>query len=183
MTTVNRNRVKPLFSFLLTVAVILICHFPVHAPLCYGARSKGIEVVIADAAGQRVGLYQGSYALLIGISDYTAGWPDLGSVPGELNRVEAALKKQGFEVVKVMNPTAWVSIGPIRISSIATDTTPETACSSFSGHGHTRKGGARGIWCPQSPARRERVFAKGPSHEHDPGLVPAAGGPSRPVPL
>ena len=53
-----------------------------------------------------MGLYKGSHALIIGISDYTAGWPKLESVPYEINKVEAALKKQGFHVVKVMNPTS-----------------------------------------------------------------------------
>ena len=34
-------------------------------------------VVIKDETGQAVQLYHGSYALLVGISDYTAGWSDL----------------------------------------------------------------------------------------------------------
>ena len=51
-----------------------------------------------------MGLYKGSHALIIGVSDYTAGWPDLEIVPDELGRVEDALKKQGFHVVKVMDP-------------------------------------------------------------------------------
>jgi formylglycine-generating enzyme required for sulfatase activity len=164
MTTVNRNRVKPLFSFLLTVAVILICHFPVHAPLCHGARSKGIEVVIADAAGQRVGLYQGSYALLVGISDYTAGWPDLGSVPGELNRVEAVLKKQGFEVVKVMNPDSRGLKQAYEDFIGRYGYIPENRLLFFfSGHGHTRKGGTKGYLVPTdapNPRRDEQGFLR-----------------------
>ena len=35
------------------------------------------RVPIRDPQGQEVGWYEGSYALLIGVSDYTAGWPDL----------------------------------------------------------------------------------------------------------
>ncbi len=162
MSAVNRSRVKPLFFVLLTVAVILICHFPAHAPLCYGAQSKGIEVVIADAAGQRVGLYQGSYALLIGISDYTAGWPDLGSVPGELDRVEAALKKQGFEVVKIMNPgSRGLKLAYEDFIGRYGFTPGNRLLFFFSGHGHTRKGGAKGYLVPAdapNPRRDEMGF-------------------------
>ena len=44
------------------------------------------------------------YALLIGVSDYTAGWPDLQNIPRELDRVEETLKKKGFQVARIMNP-------------------------------------------------------------------------------
>ena len=164
MSAVNRSRVKPLLFALLSVAVILICYFQAHAPLCHGAQSKGIEVVIADAAGQRVGLYQGSHALLIGISDYTAGWPDLGSVPGELNRVEAVLKKQGFEVVKVMNPDSRGLKRAYEDFIGRYGYTPgNRLLFFFSGHGHTRKGGAKGYLVPAdapNPRRDERGFLR-----------------------
>lgn len=48
-------------------------------------------------------LYAESHALLVGVSDYTAGWPDLESVPRELEQVQAALEAQGFRVVKRLN--------------------------------------------------------------------------------
>ena len=98
MKTVNHKHATGFFFTLTAIVFALICHHFAFVPACRGAQNKGIKVVIADPSGQRVGLYEGSYALLIGISDYTAGWPDLGSVPGELDRVETVLKKQGFEV-------------------------------------------------------------------------------------
>jgi hypothetical protein len=47
--------------------------------------------------------YSGSYALLIGESEYTNGWTNLGSIPGELAQVEEVLKSQGFTVEKSFN--------------------------------------------------------------------------------
>ncbi len=49
-------------------------------------------------------MYAKSHALLIGVSDYTAGWPDLQTIPAELDKVESILKQQGFNVVKVIDP-------------------------------------------------------------------------------
>ena len=50
--------------------------------------------------------YSGSYALLIGESDYSNGWPNLNSIPQELEKVETVLKAQGFKVEKSLNLNA-----------------------------------------------------------------------------
>jgi hypothetical protein len=60
-----------------------ISFFPTIA---YATQHRGIQVVINDASGKNVGLYRGSYALLIGASRYTKGWPNLESIPGEDSR-------------------------------------------------------------------------------------------------
>jgi|TARA_Y100000031_G_scaffold150315_1_gene189487 hypothetical protein len=46
------------------------------------AATKGIQITTKD--GQQIGHYENSYALSIGVSDYTAGWPDLQAAPSEL---------------------------------------------------------------------------------------------------
>ena len=66
------------------------------------AQDRGVDVV--DADGQRVVRYATSHALLIGVSDYTAGWDDLPSVPGELEQVRAALEKHAFETRTIRDP-------------------------------------------------------------------------------
>ena len=72
---------------------------------CLGDAGRGIGVVpIRDDNGEQVGLYEESHALLIGVSDYTAGWPDLDSVPDELKQVKATLESNGFEVEMLLNP-------------------------------------------------------------------------------
>jgi formylglycine-generating enzyme required for sulfatase activity len=68
------------------------------------AASRG-EVLFRDPAGDQVGLYRESHALLIGESRYTRGWPNLESVPRELDLLEAALKEEAFQVVKRLNLT------------------------------------------------------------------------------
>ena len=46
---------------------------------------------IKNQKGEQVGLYKGSYALVIGVSDYTNGWPDLPGVNEDLSAVGTAI--------------------------------------------------------------------------------------------
>jgi hypothetical protein len=59
----------------------------------------------AATTGQEIELYGASYALVIGVSDYTNGWSDLPGVREDLPVVKAALEKHGFRVTTVPNPT------------------------------------------------------------------------------
>ena len=86
---------KRLFIVLLTLLLI-----PATA-----LASRGIDVVsIKDKSGNEVGLYKESHALVIGVSDYTAGWPDLPGVKKDVRLVKDALEKAGFNVVVVEDP-------------------------------------------------------------------------------
>jgi len=70
------------------------------------AAERGINVVkIIDIQGQEVGLYHQSHALVIGVSDYSEGWPRLPGVQQDVKAVRAALKEHGFNVETVTNPT------------------------------------------------------------------------------
>ncbi len=140
---------------------ILILAMPL---LSVSAETKGIKVAVKDASGRQVGLYKGSYALLIGISDYTAGWPRLESVPFEINKVEAALKERGFHVVKVMNPTSDELYEAFEdfIDAYGYDE-GNRLLFFFSGHGHTRKRGKKGYLVPADapdPRYDEKGFAR-----------------------
>ena len=77
--------------------------------LCWStslAAERGIKrIEIKTVSGETVGLYEESHALVIGVSDYTAGWPDLESVPDDIKAVSQALEKHNFNVVQVLNPT------------------------------------------------------------------------------
>ena len=45
------------------------------------AQQRGVKrVEIKTQAGELIGLYEQSHALVIGVSDYTAGWPRLRGV-------------------------------------------------------------------------------------------------------
>src|SRR5713226_9075494 len=61
-------------------------------------------VPIKTQAGSQVGFYKESYALVIGVSDYTGGWPRLPGVKDDIQAVSRTLEKQGFHVVVVENP-------------------------------------------------------------------------------
>ncbi len=70
------------------------------------ADTRGIrKVEFKTPSGETVGLYEESHALVIGVSDYTAGWPDLESVAKDVDLVSASLEGHGFNVVRVLNPT------------------------------------------------------------------------------
>ncbi|RKZ36635.1 MAG: hypothetical protein DRQ49_17630, partial [Gammaproteobacteria bacterium] len=63
--------------------------------------------IASDAVGSRIlSSYSGSYALLIGESQYTNGWPNLETIPGELREVEKVLQSQGFKVEMSFNLNA-----------------------------------------------------------------------------
>jgi formylglycine-generating enzyme required for sulfatase activity len=129
------------------------------------AANRGFGVVPIKAAdGKQVGLYKGSHALIIGVSDYTAGWPDLESIPGEMKKLETALKGKGFSVTKIINPD---SRGLKRgfedfIEKYGYDTNNRLLFF-YAGHGYTRDNNNKGYLVPTdapSPERNERGFLR-----------------------
>jgi formylglycine-generating enzyme required for sulfatase activity len=62
-------------------------------------------VPIVTQGGQQVGLYEESHALVIGVSDYSAGWPDLPGVKDDVRAVRDGLVQAGFAVSVVEDPT------------------------------------------------------------------------------
>jgi len=90
-----------------------------------------------------------SYALLIGVSDYTAGWSDLGSVHGELEQVKAVLEEQDFKVFLHFNPNSR------QLKNLFEDFVAKYGYISnnrllffFSGHGHSRDNNKKGYIVP-----------------------------------
>ena len=67
------------------------------------AVTRGIAIT-EKATGATVALYAESYALVIGVSDYTNGWPRLRGVKDDVPAVKSALEAQGFIVEVVMDP-------------------------------------------------------------------------------
>ena len=81
--------------------VSLLTSFLVSSAL---AQRGIVPVAIKNQKGEQIGLYKGSYALVIGVSDYTNGWPDLPGVDEDLSAVGTALEQIGFLVYKILNP-------------------------------------------------------------------------------
>ena len=66
--------------------------------------SRGVQpVVIRNNSRETVTAYSASYALLVGVSEYSY-WDSLPGVVDELVEVEEALEQHGFQVESVMNP-------------------------------------------------------------------------------
>lgn len=76
---------------------------------------KGVQsLLIRDRQGREVGWYDGSYALLIGVSDYTAGWPDLESVPGELAAPTVRARRRNTARSAIRTSTKAISFSACR---------------------------------------------------------------------
>ena len=126
------------------------------------AASRGIRIVSKE--GEQVGQYQASYALLIGVSDYTAGWPDLQSVPAELVKVRTALTNRGFVITQLNNPTTdELSQGFRDFINRHGYKQDNRLLFFFSGHGYTRDNGKKGYLVPSDapdPHRDEEGFLR-----------------------
>lgn len=86
-------------SMIIALCLIILCGvwracFP---PLLSAEEPRSIERITEH-------LYKDSHALIIGISDYTPGWPRLPGVRRDVEEVKAALETHGFNVVVEMNP-------------------------------------------------------------------------------
>jgi|GEM_PF-3553538 len=119
------------------------------AMLVAGATAGATRGVVLDVAGEDVRLYDSSYALLVGNSDYSAGWPDLESVPRELDQVEHALADQGFQVEKRLNLDAGALKNAFEEFIAAHGYEPGNRLMFFySGHGHTWNETGQGYLVP-----------------------------------
>ena len=82
---------KKLFTGLLINAFLLV-------PLMIDAQTRGVGVRVKNEETDKteeVMLYEASYALVIGVSDYTGGWPDLPGVKTDVEAVSARARGTG----------------------------------------------------------------------------------------
>ena len=115
----------------------------------YTLGSRGIQPIrLPNERGEQVELYRESHALVIGASDYTAGWPRLQGVKKDISDVRELLAQQGFNVVMVEDPTfeGLKKAFDDFINRYGRDPQNRLLIY-FSGHGHTDRpsyGGAMG---------------------------------------
>jgi len=99
--------IRNIFKYQYTKKVFIL--FIIFAELffcsqLYAKSMRSISIRIKNKSGDYdKKLYSGSYALLIGVSNYLH-WPDLPGVKDDIEAVKVALETNGFLVVKVMNP-------------------------------------------------------------------------------
>lgn len=95
------------------------------------------------------GWYRESHALVVGISDYSAGWADLPSVESELAAVAQALREQGFTVRRLRNPGGRELHSAYRRFIDDHGYDPDNRLLFyFSGHGYSRRQGKLGYVVP-----------------------------------
>ena len=92
------NRVK-----LLTISLFLLC--AIQGLSAQNADRASLVSPGAKEAADEI-LYKGSYALIVGACNYqNKNWKGLPGVKADVDAVEIALKAQGFETTKVLDPT------------------------------------------------------------------------------
>jgi hypothetical protein len=107
-----------------------------------GQKKRGQEVPLyaQDKEGNRIDLYRESYALLIGIDHYTAGWPDLPGVAKDIEDVRKEVTKHGFIVTVARNLDRDKLISTLEGFISKFGRNPENRLLIyFAGHGHTIK--------------------------------------------
>jgi len=67
--------------------------------------TRGVNLIIKNSTGQTLTYYKNSYALVVGVSDYTNGWPDLPNAISDATKVGECLKGQGFKIESLFDPT------------------------------------------------------------------------------
>lgn len=103
--------------------------------------SLGLQASINLPVGnsETIELYANSYALVIGVSDYEH-WPDLPGVEKDIKAVSKSLKKHGFKVISLLNPTRAGFDKAMRNFIGDYGQNPENRLITYyAGHGHTLK--------------------------------------------
>lgn len=104
------------------------------------AESRGINVKISGTGGsaQKIHLYSSYYALVVGCSKYTNGWPDLPNPVSDAREVSQALRGLGFQIRLVENPSSRELRRALNRLMVDVGREPERAIIVyFAGHGHT----------------------------------------------
>ena len=110
------------------------------------ADTRGINIQVKDNVGTTVALYAESHALVVGISEYTNGWPRLRGVGEDVPAVKAALERQGFAVTVVMDPDRQQIDDAFRDFISRHGQRPDNRLLFyFAGHGHSMKLGYGGM--------------------------------------
>ena len=145
-------RYEPVCRAIVVVLVLSVVPGVVEAQESEAARGL-TRLPIADAEGDDVGLlYTGSFALVIGVSDYEH-WSDLPGVKRDVLRVHEALEAHGFHVTVVQDPDARQLRQAFSDFIYTHDQEPDRRILIyFAGHGHSMArsfGGKMGYVVPR----------------------------------
>lgn len=144
------KKIRPFIQYLVSLCLGLALVQPAVA---------GLSMRLKD--GKLVKLYDQSYALVIGVSDYQH-WQDLPGVKQDIEAVAQSLQQHGFKVTKVNNPSRREFDTAVRdfIADYGQDP-GNRLLFYFAGHGHTLKtqqGLQLGYFVPaDAPLADERI--------------------------
>jgi formylglycine-generating enzyme required for sulfatase activity/uncharacterized caspase-like protein len=133
---------KKIYSGFLMVTLLLL---PLISITGQVNRGVGIKVKTGSGESKEINLYDNSYALIIGNSNYTNGWDSLTGVASDVIAVRDILEKHGFNVQTEENLT-----GPEMTSKIDKFIGDYGFVSNnrlliyYAGHGHTLKSSGDG---------------------------------------
>jgi len=121
-------------------------------PIFLLSQQRGFKEIDIQIDGTTTSLYTSSYALIIGVSDYTNGWSDLPGVSRDINTVKQSLEGHGFNVtvVKKTDSRGIKDAFDSFISKYSREYNSRLLVY-FSGHGYTLKqpwGGEMGYIVP-----------------------------------
>ena len=125
---------KSIFSWLLMAGALLL-PYQMSAP---ALAAVAVDVVQENGQTEEIDLYSSSHALVIGIDQYSEGWPLLSNAVKDANAVAAALEARGFEVTLKVNLNRNELVAALRSFFIIKGDDPEARLFLwFAGHGHT----------------------------------------------
>ena len=131
---INRCKMAIVFLFTITICFCVL-------PLSIFASSRGITVKAKTTSGavKEIQLYSGYHALVVGVSDYDS-WPDLPYATKDAQGVALALKKMGFTVTTIFNPSSSDLTKALNRLTYKYGREPDRAILFYyAGHGETEK--------------------------------------------
>lgn len=124
------------------LALLTLSFLVWNAPVAAQGETRTAKIAISflDQKKSEI-LYENSYALVVGVSDYaTDGWDDLPGVARDLAAVEESLRKHNFLVTKIVNPKKKDFDDGVRQFLDDFGVQPENRLLIyFAGHGYTRR--------------------------------------------
>jgi hypothetical protein len=124
--------------------------------------SRGIALSLPS--GDVIDLYEDSYALVVGVGDYSEGWPKLRTVRSEVQETASLLREIGFVVEIVLNPDAESLEDAFEdfVDSYGYNESNRLLFY-FAGHGYTRANNTKGYLVPidaPDPNKNEQEFLR-----------------------
>jgi formylglycine-generating enzyme required for sulfatase activity len=134
MNIPSRNPEPAKCSWLIALALCAALSTPATAQR--NLVPAAVDLRVPGQPSQR--LYAESHALVIGASNYRAGWSRLPGVSTDVAAVSRLLEQQGFQVTQVMDPTRDQLDAALRNFAAGPGQGPDNRLLVyFAGHGHT----------------------------------------------